>query len=280
MMASFEWNAPRGRGVNKAFGFAQKSMERAAFTANCLQWSDRKKGFRVGKKEMAQNDSHYDVLGVSRAAGPRRIEKAYRRRVRSVHPDVNKASDALQQFYCVQRAYETLIDPQKRLDYDYQVAVQRGLVHDVLEAEPRHERVEQSAASARPAASAETIEHAAETPAAARKVRTYGYGRPVVYMPSYRRHSKRHHERQLRRMERRNRMVQYGLVAACVLAGVISLYQVSQIASFTSPVEAAFYDQSKPQTDASAPGIPQAPQVNPNGSTDPMLQAVQQLGGR
>jgi curved DNA-binding protein CbpA len=226
---------------------------------------------------MAQNDSHYDVLGVSRAAGPRRIEKAYRRRVRSVHPDVNKASDALQQFYCVQRAYETLIDPQKRLDYDYQVAVQRGLVGDVREAEPRHERVEQSAASSRPATSTEPIDHVDEAPAPARKVRTYGYGRPVVYMPSYRRHSKRHHERQVRRMERRNRMVQYGLVAACVLAGLISLHQLSQIASFTSPVEAAFYEDSKTQTDASAPRIPEARQVNPNGSTDSMIRAVHQF---
>ncbi|QNN20733.1 DnaJ domain-containing protein [Planctomycetales bacterium ZRK34] len=230
---------------------------------------------------MAQNDSHYDVLGVSRAAGPRRIEKAYRRRVRSVHPDVNKASDALQQFYCVQRAYETLIDPQKRLDYDYQVAVQRGLINDVADiVEPRHERTE---SPARPKATTERVEPATEQPAPSpspspRKVRTYGYGRPVVYMPSYRRHSKRRHERQLRRMERRNRMVQYGLVAACVLAGVISLYQVSQIVSFTSPVEAAFYNQAQQQAEISTAGVPAVNKAeNPNDSTDPLLEAINPL---
>lgn len=205
---------------------------------------------------MAQNDSHYDVLGVSRAAGPRRIEKAYRRRVRSVHPDVNKAHDALHQFYAVQRAYETLIDPQKRLDYDYVIAVQRGLVGDTPEPEIHHERVEKSAVGRSDAPESVARIEPAPTP---HKVRTYGYGRPVVYMPSYRRHSRRHHQRQLRRMERRNRTIQYGLVAACVLAGVISLYQLAQIASFTSPVEAAFY-KSPPSAEAV---IDDAPSLSP-----------------
>jgi len=219
---------------------------------------------------MSQNASHYDVLGVSRAAGPRRIEKAYRRKVRSVHPDVNKAADALDQFYRVQCAYETLIDPQQRLDYDHQMAVQRGLVDEptVQPAEPRPaafgrgDRIETPEDLMNPPgrhARKMQVETPVDPAPRARTIRTYGYGRPVVYMPSYRRHSKRRHERQRRRIERRNRMMQYGFAAACVIAGVISLYQLSQIASFTSPVEAAFYEEQKPQPQSQSLAAPEAP---------------------
>lgn len=62
--------------------------------------------------------THYEVLGVSPSADRPTIEKAYRRRVRFVHPDVCDKPDSLEKFYTIQRAYEVLRETDKRRAYD------------------------------------------------------------------------------------------------------------------------------------------------------------------
>ncbi len=57
----------------------------------------------------------YELLGVSPDASGDEIRQAYRRLVRTVHPDMG-GSAAL--FRMVQRAYETLGDPEQRAAYD------------------------------------------------------------------------------------------------------------------------------------------------------------------
>lgn len=57
----------------------------------------------------------YEVLGLSKDASPDEIKKAYRKLAREHHPD--KGGDA-EKFKKVQEAYETLIDPQKRENFD------------------------------------------------------------------------------------------------------------------------------------------------------------------
>ena len=60
----------------------------------------------------------YEVLGVSRDATEDDIKKAFRKQARKLHPDVNKAPDAEEQFKELNEAYDVLSDPNKRAAYD------------------------------------------------------------------------------------------------------------------------------------------------------------------
>ncbi len=61
----------------------------------------------------------YRVLGVQRDATPESIKKAYKTLVRQYHPDINKASDAVERFQEIKKAYEILSDPEDRKMYDH-----------------------------------------------------------------------------------------------------------------------------------------------------------------
>jgi len=64
-------------------------------------------------------DDYYDILGVKRTATPEEIQKAYRTVARKSHPDLNPDDkQAKQNFQKVQKAFETLNDPEKRKLYD------------------------------------------------------------------------------------------------------------------------------------------------------------------
>lgn len=65
---------------------------------------------------MAQD--FYELLGVTREADAAQIKKAYRKRARALHPDVNEDPDAEAQFRRVSEAYEVLSDDQRRATYD------------------------------------------------------------------------------------------------------------------------------------------------------------------
>jgi molecular chaperone DnaJ len=61
---------------------------------------------------------YYEILGVSREAGEDEIKKAFRRKARELHPDVNPDPRAESQFKEAAEAYETLSDPETRGLYD------------------------------------------------------------------------------------------------------------------------------------------------------------------
>lgn len=60
----------------------------------------------------------YEVLGVSKGASESEIKKAFRKRARDLHPDINKEEHAEEQFKELNEAYDVLSDPQKREMYD------------------------------------------------------------------------------------------------------------------------------------------------------------------
>lgn len=61
----------------------------------------------------------YEVLGVSRSAGPDEIKSAYRKLARKYHPDVNQGdSGAEEKFKEVQQAYEILSDSERKARFD------------------------------------------------------------------------------------------------------------------------------------------------------------------
>lgn len=62
--------------------------------------------------------SYYDTLGVAKDATQDDIKKAYRKLAQKYHPDRNKDTDATTKFQEIQKAYQTLKDPQKRAEYD------------------------------------------------------------------------------------------------------------------------------------------------------------------
>ena len=62
--------------------------------------------------------SFYEILEIPQSASQEDIRKAYRKKAKVWHPDVNKSPDAHTKFQMLNKAYETLADQHKRFIYD------------------------------------------------------------------------------------------------------------------------------------------------------------------
>ncbi|MEY3506719.1 MAG: hypothetical protein RI898_1473 [Actinomycetota bacterium] len=73
---------------------------------------------------MGTDRTHYQVLGVSAGASTDEIRRAYRERMRAIHPDVNeKSANDSQRMTEINLAWKTLSSPQSRRAYDSSVFV-------------------------------------------------------------------------------------------------------------------------------------------------------------
>ncbi|MFR5856413.1 MAG: J domain-containing protein [Bacilli bacterium] len=61
---------------------------------------------------------YYELLGIKNDASVEEIKKAYRDMVKKYHPDINKSSDASKIIISLNEAKETLLDEDKRKEYD------------------------------------------------------------------------------------------------------------------------------------------------------------------
>ena len=78
----------------------------------------------------------YETLGVQSSAKPETLRKAYRKLARQHHPDVSKDPKAHDLMSRINEAFETLIDPERRADYDAMLAG-RGYGEPAAPAETR-----------------------------------------------------------------------------------------------------------------------------------------------
>ncbi len=73
----------------------------------------------------------YAALGLTPAATPAEVRRAYRRLARTLHPDVNSRADAAAAFATLQAAYAVVGDPKRRAAHDRACAERaaRGTPH-------------------------------------------------------------------------------------------------------------------------------------------------------
>jgi hypothetical protein len=81
--------------------------------------------------------NYYDILGVRRGATKDEVKRAYRRRARLYHPDINPSPDAERKFIELNEAYEALIEG-RSAPVTERVQPQREPEERTKEAEPRH----------------------------------------------------------------------------------------------------------------------------------------------
>ena len=74
----------------------------------------------------AQEQDHYEILGVKKDATKQEIHRAFRQLAKKYHPDKNKDKSATDEFIRIFKAYETLSDENKRKEYDNSAKDQAG----------------------------------------------------------------------------------------------------------------------------------------------------------
>lgn len=123
--------------------------------------------------------NYYEILGIEKNASKEEIKRAFYRKAKIYHPDVNTSSNAADVFLLIEEAYQTLYDEDKRREYDRQSQRQAQNTDSRVPDGPSGEqRYGNSAGAAAPNDS---------TPGRSQSERPYGYGgRYSAPTPPYR----------------------------------------------------------------------------------------------
>ncbi len=70
--------------------------------------------------------TYYQIIDISQNASQDDIKKAFRKKAKRLHPDVNKSKGAKEKFQQLNEAYQVLTDPNKRRLYD--IRLRHGIV--------------------------------------------------------------------------------------------------------------------------------------------------------
>ena len=68
-------------------------------------------------------DNFYARLGIPQSATQEEIRTAYHQAARKFHPDQSKDKGSTEIFLHIQEAYETLSNPAKRAEYEFEIPV-------------------------------------------------------------------------------------------------------------------------------------------------------------
>jgi tetratricopeptide (TPR) repeat protein len=70
--------------------------------------------------------SYYEILNIEVTSSSEQIKRAFRKRAKEIHPDVNHdLGDTVEAMQSLLRAYETLINPDRREEYDRRMMILR-----------------------------------------------------------------------------------------------------------------------------------------------------------
>ena len=83
-------------------------------------------------------EEDYRILGVPPGADPEDIKRAYRKKAKSTHPDVNPNDDADAAFVEINEAYERLVNEQQKLES--QIQPEYWFLYEMLRPETHQER--------------------------------------------------------------------------------------------------------------------------------------------
>ncbi|CAE8630595.1 unnamed protein product [Polarella glacialis] len=86
----------------------------------CFAWILQCAAF-AAQSLAVQASSHYEVLGISRAASLREVQQAYRQAALLEHPDKSNRPDAASRFLRVAEAFEVLRQSESRHSYDQEL---------------------------------------------------------------------------------------------------------------------------------------------------------------
>lgn len=86
----------------------------------------------------------YHILGIGSLSGSEKIREAYKEAVIRFHPDKNHSPGAAEEFIAIQKAYEILNDPIRKIDYDAQIQNEPSLFPISVKLESSRSTIAQS----------------------------------------------------------------------------------------------------------------------------------------